>query len=98
MSEDLSVLSGRDVLVVDDLINSGTTLHKFCRRLTEYEPKSLKVACLIEKRTSKFKADFAGFTVPNAFVVGFCLDYNEAFRDLEHVAVISNAAVDKYSA
>ena len=100
LSDDLSGLSGKNVLVVEDLVDTGKTLSKFCRSILELEPKSLRVASLFEKRTSKdgvtFKADFAGFSIPDLFVVGNCMDLNERFRDLEHLAILTDEAYSKY--
>ena len=67
--------------------------------LEQYGPKSVKVASLLEKRTPKscgFKGDFVGFSVPDDFVVGYCLDYNDAFRDMEHICVISEEGIERF--
>ena len=59
----------------------------------------MKIATLLEKRTPKsigFKADFVCFEIPDAFAVGFSLDFCEFFRDLNHLAVLDPAAIDKY--
>ena len=67
--------------------------------LATYNPASLKVTSLLEKRTPRscgFKADFVGFSVPDEFVIGYCLDYNDAFRDLQHICVISKTGIEKY--
>eukprot|EP00922_Rhytidocystis_sp_ex-Travisia-forbesii_P012429 GHVS01018737.1.p1 GENE.GHVS01018737.1~~GHVS01018737.1.p1 ORF type:complete len:277 (+),score=52.23 GHVS01018737.1:2-832(+) len=93
--EDLSILKGKQVLIVEDIIDTGHTLTKFCKWMEALEPESISVASLLEKRTEKsngFKGDFVGFSVPDAFVVGFSLDYNEMYRDLEHVCVLTKAA------
>eukprot|EP00922_Rhytidocystis_sp_ex-Travisia-forbesii_P012433 GHVS01018741.1.p1 GENE.GHVS01018741.1~~GHVS01018741.1.p1 ORF type:complete len:257 (-),score=38.50 GHVS01018741.1:347-1117(-) len=95
ISEDLSCLKGKQVLVVEDIIDTGHTLTKFCKWLEDLQPESISVASLLEKRTTKsngFKGDFVGFSVPDSFVVGFSLDYNEMYRDLEHVCVLNRAA------
>ncbi|EER12211.1 hypothetical protein Pmar_PMAR016610 [Perkinsus marinus ATCC 50983] len=100
MADDLSVLKDKDVLIVEDIVDTGNTLSKFCKHLEMFGPKSIKVATLVEKRTSKacgFRGDFVGFSVPDDFIVGFCLDYNEHFRDLEHVAVLTDEAIMKYA-
>eukprot|EP00921_Rhytidocystis_pertsovi_P024649 GHVQ01039672.1.p1 GENE.GHVQ01039672.1~~GHVQ01039672.1.p1 ORF type:complete len:246 (+),score=16.30 GHVQ01039672.1:135-872(+) len=92
ISEDLSCLKGKRVLIVEDIIDTGHTLTQFCLWLESLQPKTLAVASLLEKRTdlsNGFKGDFVGFSVPNSFVVGFSLDYNELFRDLEHICVLN---------
>lgn len=57
------------------------------------------MASLLEKRRGgpvAFRADFVGFSIPDAFVIGYCLDYNEVFRELEHICIISEAGIAKY--
>jgi len=102
LSEDLSALAGQNVLIVEDIVDTGTTLTKFCTWLSaNVKPKSIGVASLLEKRTDKtngFKADFVGFSVPDEFVVGFSLDYNEIFRDLEHICIVNKFGCAKYRA
>lgn len=73
---------------------------KLLHTLESYKPKSVRVASLLVKRTPLscgYKPDFTGFEVPNHFVVGYALDYNEYFRDLPHVCVINDAGKIKYS-
>jgi hypoxanthine phosphoribosyltransferase len=100
VSDDLSMLHDKHVLVVEDIIDTGRTLNHFCKQLLDLQPKSLKIASLLEKRTPKsvgLRADFAGFDVPDVFIVGYSLDYNERFRDLNHLSVLTTAAVAKYA-
>jgi len=100
LSEDLSILKGENVLLVEDIVDTGLTLTKFCGWLeANVRPKTISVTSLLEKRTPKsngFKADFVGFSVPDVFVVGFSLDYNEFFRDLEHICIVNTFGSDKY--
>jgi hypoxanthine phosphoribosyltransferase len=100
VSDDLSMLVDKHVLVVEDIIDTGRTLSHFCKQLIALKPKSLKIASLLEKRTPKsvgLRADFAGFEIPDVFIVGYSLDYNERFRDLNHLSVLTPEAVAKYS-
>ena len=105
ISDDLSPLINKHVLVVEDMINTGLTLSRFCRQLLDMKVKSVRVAALLERRkgvssmasaarptVSTFKADFVGFSVPDRFIVGFCLDHHEKYRDLQHVAVLTQEA------
>ena len=100
VSDDLTELRGGNVLIVEDLVDTGATLSKFCRQVLDIKPKSLRVASLLEKRNEKgevaFKADFVGFSIPNLFVVGYCMDLQERFRDLEHMVLLNDEAFDKY--
>ncbi|WAQ94675.1 HPRT-like protein, partial [Mya arenaria] len=76
--DNLENLTGRNVLVVEDIVDTGNTITKLLSILKKVNPKSIKVASLLVKRTSRN----AGFEIPDAFVVGYALDYNEYFRDL----------------
>jgi hypoxanthine phosphoribosyltransferase len=99
ISDDLDELAGKHVLVVEDIIDTGRTLSTFCKQLISLNPKSLRIAALLEKRaprTMAIKADFAGFSIPDEFVVGFSLDYNEYYRDLDHIAVMAPAGIAKH--
>lgn len=65
---------------------------KLLEKLQEYKPKSIRVTSLLLKKTSRsngYVPDYVGFAIPDAFVVGYALDYNEYFRDLDHICVIS---------
>jgi hypoxanthine phosphoribosyltransferase len=99
MADDLSTLHGKHVLVVEDIVDTGRSLSYFCRSLLQYKPSTVKIATLLEKRTPKsigFKADFVCFEIPDAFAVGFSLDFCEFFRDMNHLAVLDPAAIEKY--
>merc|ERR1711963_629978 len=90
--DNLDCLTGKNVLIVEVIIDTGKTM-------TKYKPKSVKVACLLRKRTplsSGYIPDYVGFEIPNKFVVGYALDYNEYFRDLMHICEISPHGIEKY--
>jgi len=90
---DVSKLTGKHVLFVEDIIDTGLTMTSLLKYLKDsVKPASVRVASLVEKRTHRscgFKADYVGFSIPDAFVVGYCLDFNEVFRDLKHLAIIN---------
>ncbi|XP_039377057.1 phosphoribosyltransferase domain-containing protein 1 isoform X6 [Mauremys reevesii] len=89
--EDLSKLTGKSVLIVEDIIGTGRTMKALLNNIEKYKPKMIKVASLLVKRTSQpdgYRPDYYGFEIPNVFVVGYALDYNEHFRDL-NVSVFS---------
>ncbi|OLY81841.1 Hypoxanthine-guanine phosphoribosyltransferase [Smittium mucronatum] len=100
MSEkELRGLKGKDVLIVEDIIDTGRTMVSLLEYLKKFELKSLKVASLFIKRTplsNGFIPDYVGFSVPDLFIVGYCLDYNDHFRDLNHVCAISPEGKIKY--
>ena len=79
------------VLLLDDILDTGQTLRHLVEHLRELEPLSIKVAVLLRKQgRQRFEvtADFIGFEIPNEFVVGYGLDYNDEYRYLPHVAVL----------
>ncbi|XP_078519565.1 phosphoribosyltransferase domain-containing protein 1 [Lissotriton helveticus] len=97
--EDLSKLAGRNVLIVEDIISTGRTMKSLLNQLEKYNPKMIKVASLLVKRTplsDGYKPDYAGFEIPNLFAVGYALDYNEHFRDLNHICIINETGKEKY--
>ncbi|KAM4798510.1 hypoxanthine-guanine phosphoribosyltransferase isoform 2-T2 [Urocitellus parryii] len=87
--DDLSTLTGKNVLIVEDIIDTGKTMQTLLSLVKQYNPKMVKVASLLVKRTSRsvgYRPDFVGFEIPDKFVVGYALDYNEYFRDLNGLA------------
>ena len=102
MADDLTTLQGKHVLVIEDIIDTGRSLSYFCRHLLQYKPATIRLASLLLKNLPKdssslnIKPDFCGFLIPPEFIVGFCLDYNEMFRDLEHIVVLSESGIEKY--
>jgi len=84
-------VEGRDVLIVEDIIDSGLTLHYLVENLKSRKPRSIKICCLLDKpsrRVSPIKPDYVGFEVPDEFVVGYGLDYNERYRNLPYIGVL----------
>lgn len=79
-----------DVLIVEDIIDSGKTLVKLVDHLKQKQPKSIKILTLLdkkEKRTANIEADWYGFEVPDNFLVGYGLDYQEILRNLPYIAI-----------
>ena len=93
MLKDVSVdLRGRHVVILEDILDSGVTLSHVCAHLREMGPASLKICTLLDKpsrRQTDVKADYVGFTIPNEFVVGYGLDYDEHYRNLPDVCILS---------
>ena len=78
-------IEGRDVIVVEDIIDSGRTLKFLADELRSKGPQSLRVCCLLDKKSRReveFEADYVGFNIEDLFVVGYGLDVNEQFRNL----------------
>jgi hypoxanthine phosphoribosyltransferase len=83
-------LEGRDLLVVEDIVDTGLTLNYLLRMLRARGPRSLKVAALLSKparRLVETPVDYVGFTIEDHFVVGYGLDYNERYRNLRNIVV-----------
>nr|KAF6435577.1 hypoxanthine phosphoribosyltransferase 1 [Rousettus aegyptiacus] len=88
-------------LFLKDIIDTGKTMQTLLSLVKQHNPKMVKVASLLVKRTPRsvgYRPDFVGFEIPDKFVVGYALDYNEYFRDLNHVCVISETGKAKYKA
>ena len=84
-------LKGKDVLIVEDIIDTGVTLQYLFRRLKARKPRSLRTVTLLDKpsrRKVRFQADYVGFTIEDLFVVGYGLDCNEEFRNLPGIYVL----------
>ena len=90
--KDLSAtIEGEDVLIVEDIIDTGLTLNYLIRYLRGKNPKSLRICTLLDKparRLVEIPVDYIGFTIPDQFVVGYGLDYGELYRNLRFVGVL----------
>ena len=84
-------IRGRDVILVEDILDTGNTLVKLTAELLRREPASLKLCVMLDKpsrRTTPIKADYVGFSIPDAYVVGFGLDFDQGYRQLPYVGVL----------
>eukprot|EP00549_Striatella_unipunctata_P021290 CAMPEP_0118725032 /NCGR_PEP_ID=MMETSP0800-20121206/32918_1 /TAXON_ID=210618 ORGANISM="Striatella unipunctata, Strain CCMP2910" /NCGR_SAMPLE_ID=MMETSP0800 /ASSEMBLY_ACC=CAM_ASM_000638 /LENGTH=156 /DNA_ID=CAMNT_0006633693 /DNA_START=225 /DNA_END=695 /DNA_ORIENTATION=- len=98
---DYKKLTGKHVVIVEDIIDTGTTLAKMLPILeAEGKPKSLEVCSLLEKRLTEesrrskhVQARYCGFSIPDKFIIGYGLDYNELYRDLQDIWVISKEGI-----
>ncbi|MEX1142671.1 MAG: hypoxanthine phosphoribosyltransferase [Thermoleophilaceae bacterium] len=87
-------IDGRDVLIVEDIVDSGLTLSYLLRTLRARDPASLEVCALLtkpERRKVDLPIRYVGFEIPNRFVIGYGLDHAERFRNLPYVAVLDDA-------
>jgi hypoxanthine phosphoribosyltransferase len=87
-----SSIEGLNVILVEDILDTGLTLSYLLRVLHQRKPKVLRVAALLDKpsrRLKPVKGNYIGFTIPNEFVVGYGLDYAERFRNLKDVCILS---------
>ena len=93
-------IKDRHVLILEDIFDTGNSLDFTYRHLLSKEPASLKICTLLDKPSRRkegitLQADYVGFTVPNAFVVGYGLDYNEHYRNLPYVGVLKPELYEK---
>lgn len=91
--KDLDInLEGKNILVVEDILDSGKTLYYLRNMLSARHPASFKICTLLDKperREADIAADYVGFTVPNEFIVGYGLDYEEEYRNIPYIGVLS---------
>ena len=91
-------LAGKNILLVDDVIDTGLTLKAVGELLRNRNPKTLKVAAMLDKkerRLVKVLPDYAGFEIPDEFVVGFGLDYDEEYRNLPFIGILKRSVYEK---
>jgi len=93
--QDLMIpIEGRNLIIVEDIIDSGNTLSYLVRMLRERQPASLRIVTLLDKperREVDVQVDWVGFSIPNEFVVGYGLDYNETYRNLPYIGVLKSS-------
>lgn len=101
VKKDISAdIKGRHVLILEDIFDTGNSLTFTYEHLLSKEPASLKICTLLDKPSRRkpgvtLKADYVGFEVPNAFVVGYGLDYNERYRNLPYVGILKREVYEK---
>ena len=91
-------IEGKDIIVIEDILDSGNTLSYLFQLLKARNPASLKLCALLDKpsrRTKPIQADYVGFTVPDEFVVGYGLDYDELYRNLPYIGVLKPCVYQK---
>jgi hypoxanthine phosphoribosyltransferase len=94
-------VAGRDVLLVDDIFDTGRTLWELVPQIDELGPASLRTAVLLRKQGRcevAMKPDFVGFDIPDAFVVGYGLDYKDQYRNLPYLAVLEPHEIEEPTA
>ena len=99
IKKDLSdSIEGRDLLIVEDILDSGNTLYYLMDVLRARKPASIRICTLMDKperRTKPITANYVGFTIPDAFIVGYGLDFNEKYRNLPYVGVLKQSVYKK---
>ena len=98
IKKDLSdSIEGRDLIIVEDILDSGNTLYYLMEVLRARKPASIRICTLMDKperRTKPITADYVGFTIPDAFIVGYGLDFDEKYRNLPYVGVLKPEAYE----
>ncbi len=88
-------IQGKDILLVDDIIDTGISLQHIREKILEQNPASLKICVLLDKKDRRIievPIDYIGFSVPNKFIVGYGLDYQEMFRNIPYITVFKKEA------
>ena len=93
-------IKGRHVIILEDILDTGRSLEQVKRHLLKKEPASLKICTLLDKPEGRapgveLQAEYVGFTIPNAFVVGYGLDYDEKYRNLPYVGILKPQVYEK---
>jgi hypoxanthine phosphoribosyltransferase len=95
VTKDLDIsLEGADVLIVEDIVDSGVTLNYLMHVLDQRRPHSIRIAALLDKPERRLRpvhVNYVGFEIPDEFVVGYGLDYAEKYRNLDSICVLENA-------
>lgn len=84
-------IDGKNVIIIEDIIDTGRTLEYLMRYLTFHNPKSIKLCTLLSKpsrRVVELQVDYIGFSIPDEFVIGYGLDYNQKYRNLPYIGVM----------
>ena len=84
-------IKGSDILLIDDILDTGNTLLQVSKQLKSMHPKSLKTCVLLDKKSRRqvdIEADFVGFEIPDEFVVGYGLDFAESYRHLTYIGIL----------
>ena len=99
IKKDLSIdISGRDVLLIEDIVDSGNTLYELKKMLNARQPASLSLVTLLDKpqrREVPIQPDYTGFVIEDEFVIGYGLDYAEEYRNLPYVGVLKRSVYEK---
>ncbi len=92
-------ICNRDVIIVEDIVDTGLTLHHIIPQLWERKPKSIEIVTLLDKPVSRKVTDitpkYVGFTVPKLFLVGFGLDYEQVYRNLPYIGILKEEVYNK---
>lgn len=91
-------IEGKNVIIIEDIIDTGLTLKYICKNLLSRKPSSLKICTLLDKperRTAEIIVDYKGFDIPDEFIVGYGIDYAEKFRNLPYIGILDRRVYEK---
>lgn len=94
-------VSGKDVIIVEDIVDTGLTLKYLLENIKTRGPRSLEICTILDKpdcRKAAIEAKYKGFDIPSEFVVGYGLDYNEYYRNLPYIGILSPSAIERRAA
>lgn len=98
LTKDISVdIRDKNVILVEDILDTGKTLAFLKQRFAQRQPKSLRICTLLDKKVEKadnVKADYTGFEIGNEFVVGYGLDYAQRYRNLPYIGILKKSAIN----
>jgi len=92
-------IENKDILILEDLVDSGRTLQKIKEKLLLANPRSLRIACLAYKRNplnTFIVPEYIGFSLPDQWIIGYHIDYNDYFRDISHICVLNDQGKDRF--
>ncbi len=99
IKKDLSCdIEGKNVLIIEDIIDSGNTLHKLKELLRERNPKTIRLCTILDKperRVTDVEVEYSGIVIPDEFAVGYGLDYDEYYRNLPYIGVLKKSVYEK---
>uniref|UniRef100_A0AC35TGI4 Hypoxanthine phosphoribosyltransferase n=1 Tax=Rhabditophanes sp. KR3021 TaxID=114890 RepID=A0AC35TGI4_9BILA len=97
--ESMDELKGQNVVIVEDIVDSGLTMDSLIKTIKDHGANQVWTSILLSKRVKRqveVPEDFVAFSIPDKFIVGYGLDYNQKFRDLKHICVMSPIGIEKY--
>ena len=90
-------IEGKNIIIVEDILDTGLTLNYLRNMFLRHKPKSLRIAACLDKparRIEPIEADYVGFVIPNQFVIGYGMDYAERFRNLPDICILPPGSID----
>ncbi len=92
---------GKNIVIIEDIFDSGSTMMRMLESLRSFEPKELKACTIFHKKNPKnlkhnYFADYVGFAIPDVFIVGYGMDFNDMFREIPHLVVLGDKGISTF--